>query len=291
MGFINKYPYVDFHELNADALIAKVDDAAGIAEGLDDRVTTLENDVGTITPIVNNLNSDMYEPVTGVKDRADNSWAVCSSNTNRIIILENDNITQGTQIGNLGYSLADPFRVDQAYSTGDYVINDDTKRLYKAIVDIPAGTGDINDLSQFYPTTISAEVEANELPEVTPADYGSFLAVDENGEWGLDSINLPISSGTIPYTHANITANAYWERVGNVVTVTTLFHADYTGLSGDLFTLPYPPKSGFGIYVRPSSNNYADLQGWVSGSNGAVSISTTTNAGLNYGVSFSYVVA
>lgn len=28
---------------------------------------------------------------------------------------------------------------------------------------------------------------SSELPEITPSDYGSFLAVDEDGEWGLDT--------------------------------------------------------------------------------------------------------
>ncbi len=32
----------------------------------------------------------------------------------------------------------------------------------------------------------SGSGSGSELPDITPADYGSYLAVDENGEWGLD---------------------------------------------------------------------------------------------------------
>ena len=105
MGFINKYPYVDFHELNADALIAKVDDASAEAKAAaetvatyDDRLTTVENDLApiksampgiasdvsdlqhdtgiidslitnTINPAISTLQSEVETPTTGLLDR------------------------------------------------------------------------------------------------------------------------------------------------------------------------------------------------------------------------------
>lgn len=42
MGFSNKYPYTDFHELNADWLLETVKDAADTAESMDGRVTSIE---------------------------------------------------------------------------------------------------------------------------------------------------------------------------------------------------------------------------------------------------------
>lgn len=105
MGFINKYPYVDFHELNADALIAKVDDASAEAKAAaetvatyDDRLTTVENDLApiksampgiasdisdlqhdtgiidslitnTINPAISTLQNEVETPTTGLLDR------------------------------------------------------------------------------------------------------------------------------------------------------------------------------------------------------------------------------
>lgn len=105
MGFVNKYPYVDFHELNADALIAKVDDASAEAKAAadtvatyDDRLTTVEGDLApiksampgiasdisdlqhdtgiidslitnTINPAIDTLQNEVETPTTGLLDR------------------------------------------------------------------------------------------------------------------------------------------------------------------------------------------------------------------------------
>lgn len=105
MGFINKYPYVDFHELNADALITKVDDASAEAKAAadtvatyNDRLTTVEGDLApiksampgiassisdlqhdtgiidslitnTINPAISTLQSEVETPTTGLLDR------------------------------------------------------------------------------------------------------------------------------------------------------------------------------------------------------------------------------
>lgn len=105
MGFINKYPYVDFHELNADALIAKVDDASAEAKAAadtvatyNDRLTTVEGDLApiksampgiassisdlqhdtgiinslitnTINPAIDTLQNEVESPTTGLLDR------------------------------------------------------------------------------------------------------------------------------------------------------------------------------------------------------------------------------
>ena len=68
MGFINKYPYVDFHELNADALIAKVDDASAEAKAAadtvatyNDRLTTVEGDLAPIKSAMPGLASDVSD--------------------------------------------------------------------------------------------------------------------------------------------------------------------------------------------------------------------------------------
>lgn len=148
------------------------------------------------------------------------------------------------------------------------------------------------DVDKNAATPTYTEVYEALLPAVTSANAGDVLTVDNSGNWVNDTLSIPgTESGTIAYTHTDITANAYWYRVGEVVTVTTLFNPAYTGLSGDLFTLPYQPKTGFGITYRPSDPTKADLRGWVSGSTGVVSISTTTDASVNYGASFSYIRA
>lgn len=62
MGFTNKYPYVDFHELNADALIAKVDDAVNTVDGYSARLTSAEGSIST-------LQGEVETPTTGLLDR------------------------------------------------------------------------------------------------------------------------------------------------------------------------------------------------------------------------------
>jgi len=105
MGFVNKYPYVDFHELNADVLIAKVDDASAEAKAAadtvatyNDRLTTVEGDLtpiksampgiasdisdlqhdtgiidslitNTINPAIDTLKNEVETPTTGLLDR------------------------------------------------------------------------------------------------------------------------------------------------------------------------------------------------------------------------------
>lgn len=360
MGFVNKYPYVDFHELNADALIAKVDDASAEAKAAaetvatyDDRLTTVENDLApiksampgiasdisdlqhdtgiidslitnTINPAIDTLQNEVEAPTTGLLDRVtalENAPAVggvteylkfssdvtpfdydaritytylddliattASADKTVNIILVEDN-----ELGNTWYYTLDEGRYQVSAGTprGGFAFTCRKPVLdgNNVVVGYNVCTVDVDKNSA---TPTYTEVYEAILPAVTSADAGSFLAVDENGEWGLDAPVVPaVESGTIPYTHANITASAYWYRIGEVVTVTSLFHADYTGITGVLFTLPYVPKAGFGTFFRCSSSN-ADLQTWVSGTTGEVSITTTTAAANNYGVSFSYVRA
>ena len=360
MGFINKYPYVDFHELNADALIAKVDDASAEAKAAaetvatyDDRLTTVENDLApiksampgiassisdlqhdtgiidslitnTINPAISTLQSEVETPTTGLLDRVtalENAPAVggiteylkfssdvtpfdydaritytyldgligttASVDKSINIILVEDN-----ELGNTWYYTLDEGRYQVSAGTprGGFAFTCRKPVLdgNNVVVGYDVCTVDVDKNSA---TPTYTEVYEAVLPAVTSADAGYVLTVDNNGDWVAGALSIPeVESGTIAFTHTDITANAYWYRIGEVVTVTSLFHADYTGSTGVLFTLPYVPKAGFGTFFRCSSPN-ADLQTWVSGTNGDVSIITTTDAGNNYGASFSYVRA
>lgn len=333
MGFVNKYPYVDFHELNADALIAKVDDASAEAKAAaetvatyNDRLTTVEGDLApiksampgiasdisdlrhdtgiidslitnTINPAIDTLQNEVEAPSTGLLDR--------------VTALENQpavgGITEYLRFGTGGTPIDWDARIDYTYlddliattASADKTVNivlveDDELgttwyyTLNEGEYQISAGTPrgqftfvcrkpvlDGNNVVTCYKTcTVTVNKNA-----ATP----TYAEVQEDVVTGVEN-------GSITYSHANITATAYWERINNVVTVNTLFHADYNGLTGTLFTLPYVPKAGFGTFFRCSGSN-ADLQTWVSGTTGDVSISTTTDAGNNYGTSFSYIKA
>ncbi|WP_407425303.1 hypothetical protein [Treponema sp.] len=363
--FNNKYPYTDFHELNADWLLETVKDAAAEAKeaaetvetydarltvveddltnnvgpaistlqsevetpatGLLDRVTAVEGDItNTIGPDISTLQAEVETPTTGLLDRVtalenqpvpsanavyylefDSSLIPIDPTTAYDSRIEYDWLKQFVPLNTSGedthviklydshtmkvYDLA-AFHLQESVSPdGKFIFTNREEHATGGVVDYYTDST-VTVLQNGSNPTFTESVEMV-LPEVSIADAGSFLAVDENGEWGLDTPVVPeVESGTIAYTHTDITANAYWYRIGEVVTVTTLFHADYTGSTGVLFTVPYVPKAGFGTFFRCSSPN-ADLQTWVSGTTGDVSITTTTAAANNYGVSFSYVRA
>ncbi len=76
--FNNKYPYTDFHELNADWLLETVKDAAADAkeaaetvETYDSRLTNVEDDLtNNVGPAISTLQSEVETPTTGLLDRA-----------------------------------------------------------------------------------------------------------------------------------------------------------------------------------------------------------------------------
>lgn len=49
MGFTNKYPYTDFHELNLDAFIARIQSLENKVATLETRVPKAPTDAGTYT--------------------------------------------------------------------------------------------------------------------------------------------------------------------------------------------------------------------------------------------------
>lgn len=216
--FNNKYPYTDFHELNADWLLETVKDAAAEAQEASDTVATyndrlttvegdlapikaampglasdvsgLKHDVGvvdslitnTINPELDTLKNEVETPSTGLLDRMTaaegkvdehdddinniegrmttydqdfvNINNALLSDQRRINSLEDYRAEAQVKIGNLGYSIAPLFDETAGYNAGDYVMSP-TLKLYRARVNIPAGTANINDLTQFMPTDIN----------------------------------------------------------------------------------------------------------------------------------------
>ena len=260
--------------------------------GLLDRVTVLENQPATQSNAVYYLEFDsslvVIDPDNAYDSRIKYDWLkqfvpLNTSGEDTHVIKLYDSHTQKV------YDLAGFHLQESVSPDGIFVFTNRAEHLTGGIIDYYVNSTVI--VSQNASNPAFAEENESLLPAVTSADAGNVLTVDNSGNWVNDAISIPeTESGSITYSHTDITAAAYWYRIGEVVTVTSLFHADYNGLTGVLFTLPYVPKAGFGTFFRCSSPN-ADLQAWVSGTTGDVSITTSTNAGNNYGVSFSYVRA
>lgn len=356
--FNNKYPYTDFHELNADWLLETVKDAAAEAQEAsetvatyNDRLTTVEGDLApikaampgiasdvsdlqhdvgimdslitnTINPGLDTLQNEVETPSTGLLDRMTAAEGSISTLENevetpstglldRVTALENQPATTANAVYYLEFDSSlvsiDP---DNAYDSRieydwlkQFVPLNTSGEDTHVIKLYDSHTQKVYDLAAFHLQESASPdgkfIFTNRAEHTTGGvvDYyvNSTVTILQNGSNPTfsevtEDVITGVENGSITYSHANITATAYWERINNVVTVTTLFHADYNGLTGTLFTLPYVPKAGFGIFFRCSSSA-ADLQTWVSGTTGDVSISTTTDAGNNYGISFSYVKA
>lgn len=267
----NKYPYTDFHELNADWLLETVKEAADEAGSMNDRVTTLEgglrdvassvsdltagvgrlssavtdltdrvddaeNDIDTLDNKVGEANADIATlqdevetPTTGLLDRVTALENAPAGQSNAVLYLEFD-----SSLISVDPSNAWDARITYDYLKSYYPLNTSGEGLQEVkLYDINSQR--VFSLSQFHKqesvtpnggftftcrvpnysggflvsynnygvvvaqsATTPAYTETVEipLPEVSSADSGSFLAVDENGEWGLDqpgSQSLPIS--------------------------------------------------------------------------------------------------
>ena len=331
--FNNKYPYTDFHELNADWLLETVKDAAAEAqeasdtvETYNDRLTTVEGDLApiksampgiasdisdlqhdtgiidslitnTINPAIDTLQNEVETPTTGLLDRVTALENQPPATANAVYYLEFDSSLVSIDPDNaydsrIEYDWLKQFVPLNTSGEDTHVI-----KLYDS------HTQKVYDLAGFHlQESVSPDgifVFTNRAEHLTggTVDYyvNSIVTVLQNGSNPTfaevqEDVVTGVEYGNITYSHTDITATAYWERMGNVVTVTTLFHADYNGLTGTLFTLPYVPKAGFGTFFRCSSPS-ADLQVWISGTTGDVSLQTTTSASNNYGASFSYIKA
>lgn len=292
--FNNKYPYTDFHELNADWLLETVKDAAAEAQEASDTVATyndrlttvegdlapikaampgiasdvsgLKHDVGimdslitdTINPGLDTLKNEVETPSTGLLDRMTAAEGKVDEHDNdinniegrmttydqdfvninnallsdqrRINSLEDYRTEAQVKIGNLGYSIAPLFDETAGYHAGDYVMSPNLK-LHRALVDIPAGSANIDDLTQFMPTDINDAL----YEDISGVTYSTTERVV--GKWIDDSdiyqktfyiSNLPNAS-LFQMQH-------YIANLGRVIEISG---AGYDSNSGTSIGIPY----------------------------------------------------
>ena len=290
--FTNKYPYTDFHELNADWLLETVKDAeaeakeaAETVETYNGRLTTVEGDLApiksampgiasSISDLTSGLGRVSSQVTTNTQDIADNSANIDNiedrlttydqnfvninntfiSDERRIGELEEYRTEAQVKIGNLGYSVAPLFDENAAYSTGDYVMSP-TLKLHHAIVDIPAGTADIHDLTQFHPTDINNALHEGTLPSVTSADAGKVLTVGSTGEWAA---RTPSLTNEVPFEPSFTNANFRYVKNGNMVNLYAVFPVDTSISSGALMghipTEVQPPSYATGSLININGN-------------------------------------
>ena len=98
MGFFNKYPYTDFHELNADWLLQKMQE---LDKRLDEALTTLSAEIyakvmSDIEPMFNDLKNQFYtlqnnfEGLEGQFERLSNDFASLSASVDsKLNIMKN----------------------------------------------------------------------------------------------------------------------------------------------------------------------------------------------------------
>ena len=300
--FNNKYPYTDFHELNADWLLETVKDAeaeakeaAETVETYNDRLTTVEGNLApikaampgiasSISDLTSGLGRVSSQVTTNTQDIADNATNIDNieerlttydqnfidinhqfiSDQGRIRDLEAYRTEAQVKIGSLGYSIAPLFDETAGYNAGDYVMSP-TLKLHRAIVDIPAGTANINDLTQFRPTDI----------------------VDNMGGGGVQQTitdALQVNTTYVPQSNIHVKV----AKTGQVVTVSGYFRNEYNGLTGNILDLVYKPISAIHNIQIGWGTSGGSMTAYLD-TDGILKTYTTSYDSDNYYFSFSYI--
>lgn len=361
----NKYPYTDFHELNADWLLETVKEAADEAGSMNDRVTTLEggmrdvassvsdltagvgrlssavtdltdrvddaeNDIDTLDTKVGEANADIATlqdevetPTTGLLDRVTALENAPAGQSNAVLYLEFD-----SSLISVDPSTAWDARITYDYLKSYYPLNTSGEGLQEIkLYDINSQR--VFSLNQFHKqesvtpnggftftcrvpnysggslvsynnygvvvaqsATTPAYTETVEipLPEVSIADSGSFLAVDENGEWGLDQPSEITEVVTYP-----IALNPDIDLIsvtvvkhGRLVTVFGAIDISNEITSGDLLNLGYPAISFTRCFTSQGTTG-ASVVNKIDNNSSYLSILTTPMPVGRYYINISYI--
>lgn len=349
--FNNKYPYTDFHELNADWLLDTVQDAAADAkeaaetvETYNDRLTTVENDLApiksampdiasdisdlkhdtgvigtlitdTINPAIDTLQAEVETPTTGLLDRVtsvegdvdtlkNEVEAPTTGLLDRVTVLENQPSVGGVTEYLKFSSDVTPFdydaRITYTYLDGligttasvdkniNIILVEDNElgttwyyTLTEGEYQISAGTPrgqfvficrkpvfDANNIvvgfnvcsvvvNKNAATPAYSEVYEAVLPEVSVADAGSFLAVDENGEWGLDTPSAGVWTDITLYAGANATINgSICKRNGNQIIFDVFLNITGTTTPGEALVTGFPAIETLTLTSRLATGRY-----------------------------------
>lgn len=173
MGFINEFPYSDFHELNADWLIKKTKDLINRVKTLEDEMAQIEvMTEDQIRELINNAiadnNIEIFKALDDLHTAVTSEYTTAIQNAINQLKIYVDN--QDSYYDNIAHSYADNILVQAKQYTDDKILN------YTMMVNPITGQYDdvrnvVNDIVYYFHSENSLTAGEYDALDMTAEDY------------------------------------------------------------------------------------------------------------------------